>query len=223
MRGWAGRGLAGPRGQAYVCHLQGGGRTALPAQDGGPAGHALGVASSHPAVSSGPPHSPGPQTVDLIPVFSSTGTRLMAPSMCWVNTSQSRSKRPKAKSSDTWGHGGKLPCASRPLEPGSVRWRRSRRSRLSPSTPPPPEALSAPPSCLDPGPPALPWNGLLLVALLQPICPSQTRPFLALEPPKTPCDSVSHKALHKQALPMSATDPQPSWPSFGSSRKASLV
>lgn len=38
----------------------------------------------------------GPQTVDLIPVFSSTGTRLMAPSMCWVNTSQSRS-RPKGK------------------------------------------------------------------------------------------------------------------------------
>lgn len=48
-----------------------------------------------------PPHSPGPQTVDLTPVFSSTGTRLMAPSMCWVNTSQSRSKRPKANLSDT--------------------------------------------------------------------------------------------------------------------------
>lgn len=43
----------------------------------------------------------GPQTVDLIPVFSNTGTRLMAPSMCWVNTSQSRSKRPKANLSDT--------------------------------------------------------------------------------------------------------------------------
>ena len=44
-----GRGLAGARGQAYVCHLQGGRRTALPAQDGGPAGHTLGAASSHPA------------------------------------------------------------------------------------------------------------------------------------------------------------------------------
>lgn len=47
------------------------------------------------------PHSPGPQTVDFTPVFSNTGTRLMAPSMCWVNTSQSRSKRPKANLSDT--------------------------------------------------------------------------------------------------------------------------
>lgn len=44
---------------------------------------------------------PGPQTVDLMPVLSSTGTRLMAPWMCCIKTSQSRSKRLKANFSDT--------------------------------------------------------------------------------------------------------------------------
>lgn len=40
----------------------------------------------------------GPHTVDLIPVVSRAGTRLMAPLMCVLNTSQSNSYRPKAKS-----------------------------------------------------------------------------------------------------------------------------
>lgn len=111
--GGQGRGLAGPREQAYICYLQGGGHLALPAQDGGPAGHALGAASSHPTPSARASPLTGPQTVDN-PSFLSTGTRLMAPSMCWVNTSQSRSKRPKAKSSDTWGHGEAALCRPPP-------------------------------------------------------------------------------------------------------------
>lgn len=45
---------------------------------------------------------PGPQTVDLMPVLSSTGTLLMAPWMCCIKTSQSKSKRLKANFSDTW-------------------------------------------------------------------------------------------------------------------------
>lgn len=45
---------------------------------------------------------PGPQTVDLMPVCSRTGTLLTAPSMCCMNTSQSRSNRLKANLSDTW-------------------------------------------------------------------------------------------------------------------------
>lgn len=53
------------------------------------------------------PASPGPHTVDLMPVRSSTGTRLTAPSMCCENTSQSRSNRPKENLSDTWGSGGR--------------------------------------------------------------------------------------------------------------------
>ena len=44
---------------------------------------------------------PGPQTVDLIPVFSRSGTLFMAPSICCMNTSQSRSNRLKANLSDT--------------------------------------------------------------------------------------------------------------------------
>lgn len=44
---------------------------------------------------------PGPQTVDLIPVRSRAGTRLIAPSMCCIKTSQSRSNRLKANLSDT--------------------------------------------------------------------------------------------------------------------------
>lgn len=60
---------------------------------------------------------PGPQTVDLIPVLSNTGTRLTAPSMCCENTSQSRSKSPKEKLSDTCKseighHQGLCPCNS---------------------------------------------------------------------------------------------------------------
>ena len=54
---------------------------------------------------------PGPQTVDLMPVCSSAGTLLTAPSMCCMNTSQSRSNRLKANLSDTckdtsqqWAH-----------------------------------------------------------------------------------------------------------------------
>ncbi len=41
---------------------------------------------------------PGPQTVDLTPVVSMTGTLFIAPSMLNVNTSQSKSNREKAKS-----------------------------------------------------------------------------------------------------------------------------
>lgn len=45
---------------------------------------------------------PGPQTVDLMPVCSRTGTLLIAPSIFCMNTSQSRSNRLKANLSDTW-------------------------------------------------------------------------------------------------------------------------
>jgi len=45
---------------------------------------------------------PGPQTVDLIPVVSSAGIRLTAPSMLKPNTSQSNSNKEKAKSFFTW-------------------------------------------------------------------------------------------------------------------------
>lgn len=44
---------------------------------------------------------PGPHTVDLMPVCSRAGTLLTAPSMCCMNTSQSRSNRLKANLSDT--------------------------------------------------------------------------------------------------------------------------
>lgn len=45
---------------------------------------------------------PGPQTVDLMPVCSRLGTLLIAPSICCMNTSQSRSNKLKANLSDTW-------------------------------------------------------------------------------------------------------------------------
>ncbi len=45
---------------------------------------------------------PGPHTVDLMPVCSRTGTLLIAPSICCMNTSQYRSNRLKANLSDTW-------------------------------------------------------------------------------------------------------------------------
>lgn len=93
--------------RAHALCLQRRSSAAPEAQDGGTAGACPVQASltGQPPRRLQDPHSPGPQTVDLIPVFSSTGTRLMAPSMCWVNTSQSRSKRPKANLSDTWGGG----------------------------------------------------------------------------------------------------------------------
>lgn len=46
---------------------------------------------------------PGPQTVDLMPVCSRTGTLLIAPSICCMKTSQSRSNKLNANLSDTWG------------------------------------------------------------------------------------------------------------------------
>ncbi len=45
---------------------------------------------------------PGPQTVDLMPVCSRTGSLLIAPSILFMNTSQSSSNRLKANLSDTW-------------------------------------------------------------------------------------------------------------------------
>ena len=45
----------------------------------------------------------GPHTVDFTPVSAITGTRLHAPSIWALNTSQSRSKRENANLSLTWG------------------------------------------------------------------------------------------------------------------------
>lgn len=152
---------------------------------------------AHP--SSQPPHSPGPQTVDLTPVFSSTGTRLTAPSMCGLNTSQSRSKRPKANLSDTWGgRWGHSPVTATPRE-------------LSPASPArvsggtglgrAPQASSTDPSVGPVRSPSPCWprptcsalgccGGLYLVTqpprLLPPILLSQTTPSLALKPPRLP-------------------------------------
>lgn len=103
-------------------------------------------ASPHPQAS----RSPGPQTVDLTPVFSSTGTRLTAPSMCWVNTSQSRSKRPKANLSDTWG-GWDLPVM---LPVGGAASPQVSDSWAGPHSCPPSPPISR--ACLPSGPPALP-------------------------------------------------------------------
>lgn len=145
---------------------------------------------AHP--SSQPPHSPGPQTVDLTPVFSSTGTRLMAPSMCGLNTSQSRSKRPKANLSDTWGgRRGRSPVTAAPqeLSPANL-------PRVRPPPPTPQWGLTTPLPRAGPGPPTLRWIVMVLSLvtrpprLLPPILLSQTRPSLALKPPVAPRDSL---------------------------------
>lgn len=70
-------------GQAYICYLQEEAAQRCP-RPGRRAGRPCSGAASPTPPSAPASHSPGPQTVDLIPVFSSTGTRLMAPSMCWV-------------------------------------------------------------------------------------------------------------------------------------------
>lgn len=169
-----------------------------------------------------PPHSPGPQTVDLIPVFSSTGTRLMAPSMCWVNTSQSRSKRPKANLSDTCrGSVGeichtavrKAPVPSRPTSDTAPAPRREGhmtdlhqvRGGRGQDSPVGSQSTHSPPF-LAPRPPSFP--GLFLCSpvgyqlLASNPFPQTIQQLPFLEPPMAPIYlSQARKTLHAPALP----------------------